>query len=96
MKSVEIHEAGMYNVTVSEAERQEGILICIPRLAFDENGEKVFRMKISMDAKSKSDLKNNRHPIEGHPNCYIGDCDDCHDMSCAIHLGYEDFPRMAR
>jgi len=30
--------------------------------------------------------------IPGHPNCHVGDCLDCHVVSCAIYQGYEKMP----
>lgn len=31
-------------------------------------------------------------PIPGHPNCFVGECLECHNVSCAIHQGFEEMP----
>jgi hypothetical protein len=28
--------------------------------------------------------------VDGHPNCEWGECENCHDVSCLIYLGYEE------
>ena len=30
--------------------------------------------------------------LEGYPNCKLGDCDDCHVVSCPIYQGYQQAP----
>ena len=30
--------------------------------------------------------------IEGHPNCQVGECIDCHVVSCDIYQGYRAMP----
>ena len=76
--------------SITEAEREEGIVLKIDKDAFS-NG--VFVVRIGMCTEEER----NQPPIEratipGHPNCYVGDCIDCHNVSCAIYQGYEEMP----
>lgn len=38
-------------------------------------------------------LGEKRATIPGHPNCYYGECYDCHVVSCAIQQGWADIPK---
>jgi len=30
--------------------------------------------------------------LEGYPNCKVGECADCHVVSCPIYQGYQEAP----
>lgn len=81
-----------YFVAITEQEREEGLILKLKREDFDENGELRLNVVISLKDKEKQQESDLRSTIEGHPNCKVGDCYDCHNVSCAIYQGYEPMP----
>lgn len=76
-------------LTITEAECEEGIILKIDKNVFKDSNCFHVRVFIS-DEHEKEPLE--RDTIPGHPNCHVGECIDCHNVSCAIYQGYEDMP----
>lgn len=80
------------NLYITEAEREEGIILKIDKNAFGTyNGVLVVRIALGEEGKVP-EIKEDEKTIPGHPNCHYGDCLDCHNVSCAIYQGYEELP----
>ena len=77
-------------LSLTEEEREEGIVLKIDKDAF-RDGTFVVRMNICTEEERNAPPPE-RSTIPGHPNCYVGDCIDCHNVACAIYQGYEDMP----
>ena len=75
-----------------EEEEEEGIVLKLKREDFDINGELHLDVVFYLNDCEKNNEVKQGHPIEGHPNCNVGDCIDCHNVSCAIYQGYEPMP----
>lgn len=90
--TLRIDGAGTYSITISEEVRKEGILLKVDRATFDSNGEANFRVKIIFDDEGDKGILTRGEPIEGHPNCFVGDCNTCHNVACGIYQGYEPMP----
>lgn len=92
MKEINLDGAWKYHVEITEEERAEGVVLKLKREDFDEKGELHLNVVFSLkDSVKNNEVKQGR-PIEGHPNCNVGDCIDCHNVSCAIYQGYEPMP----
>lgn len=81
-----------YFVTITEAEREEGLVLKLKREDFNEKGELYLNVTFSLKDVAESVHPVKGRPIDGHPNCNVGDCIDCHNVSCAIYQGYEEMP----
>ncbi len=58
---------------------------CLIHLGYRSEEESI----VEDDDKSVPISKENQHKhMYDHPNCRPGDCENCHDMGCLIHLGY--------
>ena len=84
------------NVAITEAQREEGIILKIDKEAFEQakynGGYFVVRVKLVDENYVEKEPEDDRAVIPGHPNCRVGDCINCHVVSCAIYQGYEDMP----
>ena len=78
-------------VSITEEEREEGIILKIDKSAF-RDGTFVVRMQLCTEEERNAPEVDNRPTIPGHPNCHVGDCYDCHVVSCAIYQGCEEMP----
>ena len=81
--------SGQSGLKITEAEREEGIILNIDKNAFEGDG--CFYVRVFMsDGREEEPVES--ATIPGHPNCHVGECFDCHNVSCAIYQGYEEMP----
>lgn len=52
----------------------------------------IIKVRITIEPNENEVEKVPASPIPGHPDCRIGDCIECHNVSCAIHQGFEEMP----
>ena len=66
------------------------------KITVDENFPKDKVVTLSIRTKctepEKNSVEDDKDTIPGHPNCKIGECYDCHVVSCPIYQGYETIP----
>ncbi|MBQ6860510.1 MAG: hypothetical protein IJO08_02545 [Clostridia bacterium] len=82
MKTVELNKLTPKRVVITPEEAKEGIVVNFGK-DFVE-GELIICVEESKPAE-KTGTK-----IKGHPNCVMGECLECHVVSCAIHQGFEE------
>lgn len=76
-------------VNISEEERKEGIILQFEDDAFDDG---CIDLEVYLVKATKATEEVKRIPIDGHPNCYVGDCYHCRNVACGIQQGYEKIP----
>lgn len=75
---------------LTEADCEEGIILNIPKTVLEGN---PINLCIRLESKKVTEpYENLDTSIPGHPNCQVGDCFECHNVSCAIYQGYEEMP----
>ena len=82
MKTVELNKLTPKRVVITPEEAKEGIVVNFGK-DFVE-GELIICVEESKPAE-KTGTK-----IKGHPNGVMGECLECHVVSCAIHQGFEE------
>ena len=91
MKTIEVNMNGCTNVHISEEDYKEGIILKfvgdMPEIS--DRNDKHVRIYLEDPTTHHEPEEDNRRVIPGHPNCRVGDCDDCHNVACGIYQGYE-------
>lgn len=82
MKNVELVQGTTKKLTLTESEAREGVVLNF------EHGFSSGEVNIEViPDPAGSKPKGTR--IKGHPNCHMGDCNECHVVSCGIYQGYD-------
>lgn len=96
MKILKLSQANG-EIVLSDQELAEGKILIEVKAEDFKKGPVKFSIdsdarikKEKAEAEAAAEAERRRLPrVSGHPNCYWGDCDDCQDVACAIHQGYE-------
>ena len=83
MKMLDIGNSRDEKLVLTESDVKNGVIICF------EQGYAGGNVAIEVVA-DESIINPKGTPIKGHPNCVMGECYDCHVVSCAIHQGFEE------
>ena len=91
MKIVEVNLRAYTNLYISEEDYKEGIILKfvgdMPEIS--DRNDKHARIYLEDPTVQYEPEEDTRRVIPGHPNCRVGDCDDCHNVACGIYQGYE-------
>ena len=82
MKSIELVNGTTKILTLTESEARDGVFLCF------EPGYASGKVSIEVIADSPASKPRGTR-IKGHPNCHMGDCNECHVVSCGIYQGYD-------
>lgn len=91
MKTVELNMNGYTHLHISEEDYKEGVIVKFvgEMPAISERNDKHVRIYLEDPNVRHEPVEDNRRVIPGHPNCRVGDCNDCHNVACGIYQGYE-------
>lgn len=80
------------DLKVTLADCEDGIILKIDPEMLRDNDMNVKISLLASERKKLSKQDITRKPIPGHPNCFVGDCYTCENVSCGIYQGYEEMP----
>ena len=91
MRTVELDMRSFTLLRISEEDYKEGVIIKFvgDMPAISERNDKHIRIYLEDPTVHSEPVEDRRRIIPGHPNCRVGDCDDCHNVACGIYQGYE-------
>lgn len=95
MKTFNLSEYASASFKLTAEDCKNGIILKFNPLEMLHND--CVNISFSLDKEEEKELTEyikgeDASIIPGHPNCRVGDCYDCHVVSCAIYQGYEEMP----